>query len=150
MARGDLLNSIWRGEVIVREKGNETALALLLDSVLNVPTVGLIVTSGLASPMAYSDSDNFLPGCPLGDILSEELGFDIPLNSVILFEPLMTAEAKQVSPRELGQQLGSIVSSITRELPVYARSPTIDSVMTRAVISAPVLTQQEGIDAKAN
>ncbi len=112
MPKQDLLNYIWSGGVKCRSRGEETPLAVLLECILSVPTVSLVMTTGMKEPMAFSDSEELLPGCQLGDVLLEEVGIDIPVNSVILFEPHCEGAGEQVSASELGRQLGVILSSI--------------------------------------
>lgn len=112
MTKHELLQSIWSGQVACRVGGEESPLAVLLGSILSVPTVSLELTSGTTDAMAWPDSEELLPGCQLGDVLLEEMGIDIPVNSVILFEPPTAPDAERMSACELGQRLGAILSSI--------------------------------------
>ncbi|MCE8008955.1 hypothetical protein [Aestuariivita sp.] len=108
----DLLACIWSGAVEPREEDERSPLATLLDGILTVPTVSLVAHAGLSGPVAFADSVELLPGIQLGDVLAEELGFDVPVNSVILLEPAALADATEVSATELGRDLGRVLTSV--------------------------------------
>jgi hypothetical protein len=74
--------------------------------------VSLVVSSGLDRPAAFADSVELLPGLQLGDVLAEELGFDIPINCVILLEPEEAANAAAFSATDLGRDLGRVLTSV--------------------------------------
>ena len=112
MSHGHVLGLIWSGDVELRADENKSPLAMLLDSILSVPTVSLVVKSEMMAPKAYPDSEELVPDCQLGDILFEELGIEVPVNSVVLFEPWAMANADSMSTGELGRQLGKVLSSI--------------------------------------
>ncbi len=112
MVRNELLTRIWSGDVDVRSGANRSPLAILLDGILTVPTVSLVVSSGMDRPTAFADSVELLPGLQLGDVLAEELGFDIPINSVILLEPEQVTQADTFSATDLGRDLGRVLTSV--------------------------------------
>ena len=112
MVRNELLTRIWSGEVGVRSGVDRSPLAILLDGILTVPTVSLVVSSGIDRPMAFADSTELLPGLQLGDVLAEELGFDIPINSVILLEPEHAVKTDALSATDLGRDLGRVLTSV--------------------------------------
>lgn len=114
MVRNELLTRIWSGDVDVRSGANRSPLAILLDGILTVPTVSLVVSTGIDRPTAFADSVELMPGLQLGDVLAEELGFDIPINSVILLEPEQAAKADAFSATDLGRDLGLVLSSVAR------------------------------------
>lgn len=115
MANNDLLTSIWSGEVNVCGDDNLSPLAVLLSSVLTVPTVSLTSTAGISKPMAYSDGTELLPGLQLGDVLEEELGCEIPPNCVILLEPEERVREDAFSSDELGRDLGRVLTAVANE-----------------------------------
>ncbi len=112
MVRKDLLTSIWSGHIQVCVGEDRSPLAVLLDGVLSVPTVSLTLSDGLERPTAFADSTELLPGVQLGDVLAEELGFDIPVNSIILIEPAHLAGAATFSEADLGRDLGHVLTSV--------------------------------------
>lgn len=112
MVRNDLLTSIWSGDVCVRTGADRSPLAILLDGILTVPTVSLVVSCGIDRPTAFADSVELLPGLQLGDVLAEELGFDIPINCVILLEPEAATKADAFSATDLGRDLGRVLTSV--------------------------------------
>lgn len=112
MVEDQILKNIWSGTAYLRGAEERSPLAALLDSILSVPTISMVVASGVSKPLAYADSFELLPGCVLGDIISEEFGVDLPLNCIILVEPQDLADAQTTSTRELGQNLGLALSSI--------------------------------------
>lgn len=115
MDRNDLLTIIWSGKVKVRSSSDRSPLATLLDGILSVPTVSLIATTGIKRPTAFADSAELMPGLQLGDVLAEELGFDIPINCVILLEPETSAEAATLSATDLGRDLGRVLTSVAKD-----------------------------------
>lgn len=108
-----ILRSIWSGEAALGCKEEQSPLALLLDSILSVPIVCLTVPLGDQTPIALADSMELMPGCMLGDILSEELGVDVPINCIILVEPQIRSDAPPMSAKELGRNLGLALSSLS-------------------------------------
>lgn len=112
MVRNELLTRIWSGDINVRNGVDRSPLAILLDGILTVPTVSLVVSSGIDRPMAFADSAELLPGLQLGDVLAEELGFDIPINCVVLLEPEQATHADALSATDLGRDLGRVLTSV--------------------------------------
>lgn len=111
MVTRELLDRIWSGDICVCAHEEKSPLAALLGNLLNVPTVTLVVASGLSKPIAFADCVELAPGLLLGDVLSEELQVDVPVNSVILLEPAEYVAAHSFSTKELGQNLGKVLSS---------------------------------------
>lgn len=140
MVPQELLNCIWSGEIRVCEQEERSPLAALLNSLLNVPTVTLVAASGLTQPIAFADCVELAPGLLLGDVLSEELQVEVPVNSVILLEPAEYAAALSFSTKELGQNLGNVLSSfasvgvLDRQLPWPKPSNDRTSVELRGFV----------------
>lgn len=112
MVHNSLLTSIWSGKIEVRYGEDMSPLATLLSSILTVPTVSLVVESDIKRPVAFADSVELMPGLPLGDVLTEELGFDVPVNCVILIEPASVVDSTEFSAAELGRDLGRVLTSV--------------------------------------
>ena len=114
MVGDNLLTHIWDGDVEVCDTADRSPLAMLLDGVLSVPTVSLVMSNGIDRPMAFADSTELLPGLQLGDVLEEELGFEVPANCVILLEPAQVATSDAVSASDLGRDLGHVLTSVAQ------------------------------------
>lgn len=111
--QGDaLLEQIWGNAIEVRAPAEMSPLARLLGSLLTVPLVTLVAHAEGGRPFAMMESDELLPGAPLGDILAEELGLDVPQDAVVLIEPVGFADASSYSGRALGEELGRILGDI--------------------------------------
>lgn len=92
--------------------------------------MSFVVYSGLKDAKVYPQSEEVFPGCQLGEVLFEELGIDVPLDSMVLFEPAVTADVERTSTHELGRHLGRLFASgHVQSTSVWARSPasTIES-----------------------
>ncbi len=111
--QGDLvLEQIWSGAIEARSAENMSPLARLLGALLTVPMVTLVAHAEVARPFAMMETDELLPGTPLGDILAEELELDVPHDALVLIEPVGFADALSFSGRALGEELGRILNEI--------------------------------------
>ncbi|MDX2485534.1 MAG: hypothetical protein QNK42_17960 [Pseudodonghicola sp.] len=107
-----LLELIWGEAIEVRGPEELSPLARLLGALLTVPMVTLVAHADDNRPFAMMESDELLPDAPLGDILAEELGLDVPRDAVVLIEPIGFADAASFSGRALGEELGRILGDI--------------------------------------
>ncbi|WP_165978825.1 hypothetical protein [Antarcticimicrobium luteum] len=107
-----LLEQIWGDEIEVRAPDEMSPLARLLGALLTAPMVTLVTHTEGGQPYAMMEADELLPGAPLGDILTEELGLDVPHDAVVLIEPACFADADSYSGNVLGRELGRILSEI--------------------------------------
>lgn len=129
MTGEELISCIWSGDIELRDGDDRSPLATLLDGILTVPTVSVVVASGLRRPVAFADSFEVMPGVSLGDALELELEFEVPLNSVILLEPRTFAAADEVCITDMGRDLGRVLTSIAapalQQVEVEAPSVTL-------------------------
>ena len=107
-----VLEQIWSGVIEARSAENMSPLARLLGALLTVPMVTLVAHAKVARPFAMMETDELLPGAPLGDVLAEELGLDVPRDALVLIEPVGFADALSFSGRALGEELGRILNEI--------------------------------------
>lgn len=112
MKEDTLLEQIWGEALELRRPEDISPLARLLGALLTVPTITLVSHHGTVRPCAMMEGTELLPGASLGDILSEELGLDVPQDAVVLIEPVEFADAKEFSGTDLGQELGRILMDI--------------------------------------
>ena len=123
MRKDRLLEQIWEGAVEVRSPDGMSPLARLLGALLTVPLVTLVAEDGGDQPIAMMETDELLPGAPLGDVLAEELGLDVPRDAVVLIEPAAFADARSYSGRALGEELGRILADIAACADLPAAGP---------------------------
>jgi len=107
-----VLEQIWGGAIEARSAENMSPLARLLGALLTVPMVTLVAHAEVTRPFAMMESDELLPGAPLGDVLAEEMGLDVPRDALVLIEPVGFADAMSFSGRALGEELGRILNEI--------------------------------------
>ena len=107
-----VLEQIWSGAIEARASENMSPLARLLGALLTVPMVTLVAHAEVARPFAMMETDELLPGAPLGDVLAEEMGLDVPRDALVLIEPVGFADAMSFSGRALGEELGRILNEI--------------------------------------
>ena len=129
-----LLEQIWGNAIEVRAAGEMSPLARLLGALLTVPMVTLVAHAGGERPYAMMESDELLPGAPLGDILAEELGLDVPQEAVVLIEPVGFADAASYSGSALGAELGRILGDIASS----AAAPAGSGEEIRPIGTAPM------------
>jgi len=116
--QGDaLLEQIWSGAIEARTADNMSPLARLLGALLTVPMVTLVSRSEVARPFAMMETDELLPDAPLGDVLAEELGLEVPRDALVLIEPVGFADARSFSGRALGEELGRILNQVATSSP---------------------------------
>ena len=144
MTENDILVPIWSDAVEESRTETLSPLAQVLDTLLDCPTVCLISHLGLSQPCALLESDEVLPGTPLGDILEEELNINIPVGAVVLFEPAEFAQKGEYSGAELGRVLGTILIELVSKgqqtkLGLLKSSQDVDSMDEFALIKPRIL-----------
>lgn len=112
MTEHNLLELIWSEAIELRQPDQRSPLARLLTELVTVPAITLVAHGGADRPFAMMEGTELLPGASLGDILTEELGIDVPRDAVVLIEPSAFADAEVFSGSELGQQLGDVLTDI--------------------------------------
>lgn len=110
-----ILEQIWGGAIEARSAGDMSPLARLLGALLTVPMVTLVAHAEVTRPFAMMETDELLPGAPLGDVLAEELVLDVPRDALVLIEPVGFADALSFSGRALGEELGRILNEIATD-----------------------------------
>lgn len=112
----NLLSQIWDGSIELRNNDELSPLARALSSLLTVPTVSLTTQSLTTEPEAIVEWTELMPGASLGDILYEELGFNVPRGAIILVEPRETTGSVHYQEENLSSTLGSILVSLAGSL----------------------------------
>ncbi len=135
MKECELLELIWGGAVASRGTNSMSPLARVLGALLVVPTIALVSSGDHHHPVAMVEGNELLPGATLGDILSEELGIHVPSGAIILIEPVVMADATEVSGADLGRDLGKILMSMA-SMPIesvvrHLGAPAVGDVLGR-------------------
>lgn len=86
MKRNALLEQIWSGAVTLFDAGTPGEIARGVMALLPVRTISLKNAGCHPLPRILNESEELLPGLTLGDVLSEELGIDVPYGALVVFE----------------------------------------------------------------
>jgi len=111
MGNGKLLELIWQGAIRPAEGSDAARMARLLGALLPLKTICLTSSVGFDQSRVLTDEVELEPALPLGDVLSEELGLDVPYGTLVV----VCAKTPQGTPRseeELSHQLGSVVGEV--------------------------------------
>lgn len=104
MRNRTLLELVWQGAIRPADGVAARQLARLLKDLLPVDCICLTATSGLRRSRVLSDETELMPALPLGDVLAEEMGLDVPYGSLVVIE-----EAGQAS---VSRRLGAVVAEL--------------------------------------
>lgn len=114
MERHGLIAQIWGGDLTEDKDSMGSPLAGLLGSLMDVPVITLTSDATMQRPIAVMEETEVLPGASLGDVLSEELGIDVPYGVLVLIQPAGFAKSKDLSGQQLGEILGHIILEMTQ------------------------------------
>lgn len=79
-----LVESLWQGALRLGNGPVTARKARLLEALVPVPTICLQSGSDQFQPAVLSDGLEVLPELPLGDVIAEELGLDVPYGTLIV------------------------------------------------------------------
>ncbi|KKL26999.1 hypothetical protein LCGC14_2389580, partial [marine sediment metagenome] len=111
MTHDNLLESIWRNDVASATGAGARKAARLLRALIPVRHVCLASAQVSDRGRVFSEETEVIPSLPLGDVLAEELGLDVPYGALVI---LMDAEALKapVQDGDLSYDLGLIVGDV--------------------------------------
>ncbi|WP_375689948.1 hypothetical protein [Pseudooceanicola sp. LIPI14-2-Ac024] len=98
-----LLRLIWQGDVWVSHDKETRAFARAFQDIVQVRAVTLRIGGGEEAPVVMSEDTELMPALPLGDVLAEELGLDVPYGTLVLMMP-------DAAPGMASQSLGRAVA----------------------------------------
>lgn len=114
MVRKDLLQQIWGGDLTEAAQSETTPLTGILSSLTKLPVVTLTSAHEAAQPFAMMEDTDILEGVSLGDVLSEELGIDVPFGAIVLVQPQSFEHGFDGSAQKLGEILGAILLEMSQ------------------------------------
>lgn len=112
-----LLELIWQGTVKPSKGARATRLAGLLTELLPVNTVCLTAACDLAETRVLTDETELEPALPIGDVLAEEMGLDVPYGTLVVIENARgraTAWDMTALSRQLGEIVGETLLGVIR------------------------------------
>ena len=125
MERNGLIAQIWGGDLSEGGDLQGSPLAGLLGSLMDVPVIALASDAEMARPIAVMEETEILDDVSLGDVLSEEMGIEVPYGALILVMPKDFSQSQDLSGQKLGEILGHIILDMTQGQ--YSVTPVISS-----------------------
>lgn len=104
----NLLESIWRNDVSLSTGRSARRVRQMLKAFTPLRVIVLESIRPLAHAGFYSDNAEVMPGLPLGDVLAEELGIEVPYGSLIVVLDHAAMHGRGLS-RQLGTVLGDLL-----------------------------------------
>ncbi|MEI4472033.1 hypothetical protein [Frigidibacter sp. MR17.24] len=116
MQSAALLEEIWTGNLRPAGSDATAELAAMLDAFLPVRLLALDHHC-LARPLLLPDSAELLPDLPLGDVLVEEMGLEVPTGTLVL---VADVGGQSSTSRLAGEAMGDLLERLVgwAELPV--------------------------------
>ncbi|GGE50616.1 hypothetical protein GCM10011360_42070 [Primorskyibacter flagellatus] len=111
MGQDRLLEDIWMGRIRAARGGEAQALSRQLRALLPVHHVLLTTDAGDDRVTVRMDDAEMMPALPLGDVLTEELGLDVPYGALVILRD--GGSAGPVS-YDAGMILAEILLSVLR------------------------------------
>gem|GEM_PF-4270135 len=121
--RNGLIAQIWGGDLSEGESLQGSPLAGLLESLMDVQVITLASDAEMKRPIAVMEETEILDGASLGDVLSEEMGIEVPYGALILVMPKDFSRSQDMSGQKLGEILGHIILDMTQGQ--YSVSPDV-------------------------
>lgn len=86
MRYGDLLELIWQGGLRPAEGPGAARMTRLLRALLPVRTICLTAAAGIDRTRVLTEDSELMPALPLGDVLAEELGLEVPYGVLVVID----------------------------------------------------------------
>lgn len=86
MPEDGILEQIWGGAIRAHPRSAGSRVAQRLCTLLPIHAVSLVVEGSSRPPRLLREDHPLLPGLPIGDVLAEELGLEVPPGAVIVLE----------------------------------------------------------------
>jgi len=86
MRPSDLLESVWQGHLHLAEGAEAQRMTRLLRALLPGRLICLTARAGVERTCVMSDETELMPALPLGDVLAEELGLDVPYGTLVVVD----------------------------------------------------------------
>ena len=106
-----LLNSIWSGDTKPAAKDRASKLQALVGRLFPIRSIVLSVPEGPLSGRVFTDEVELLPSLPLGDLIAEEFGIDVPAGTIFICCS-EAALSPQCSEKTRSEILGRICADI--------------------------------------
>ncbi len=84
MRNGELLEMIWRGDIVSSDSDAARRMARVLGTLVPLPIICLSARTGVDRSLLLLEETELMPGLPLGDVLAEELGIDVPYGAMVV------------------------------------------------------------------
>ena len=99
-----------------------------------------------------NESEEISAGLTLGDILEEEFGVEVEVDTVVLIEPVQLADADVYTGRDLGSMLGTMLVNYAGFNPIGHVSEDLSRPAPHTVSDANALhmVERTGASEKAN
>ena len=111
MIQDSVLGLIWQGAIQPARGTSDARFARMLRALIPVHAVLLTATQGIDRVALLLDETEVLPSLPLGDVLVEELGLDVPYGAlIVLREPDLAGLAPDDG--ELSYDLGLVSGEV--------------------------------------
>ena len=147
-----LLEQIWTNGLEVRGHEVHSPLIGILAAILDRPILGLVASEGFEQPIMLNESEEISAGLTLGDILEEEFGVEVEVDTVVLIEPVQLADADVYTGRDLGSMLGTMLVNYAGFNPIGHVSEDLSRPAPHTVSDANALhmVERTGASEKAN
>lgn len=110
MRNGRLLELIWQGDIATLRGKKAQRMAGLLKALLPLRAVHLSAKAGIDRVCVMLDETELMPALPLGDVLVEELGVDVPYGTIVVITE-DDQQTVQATDEDMSYNLGIIVGS---------------------------------------
>lgn len=109
MRQERFLELIWQGDIDVAQGAGANRLHRGLSALLPLRIVTLAAAAGVDRRRIMPDSTEMMQDLPLGDVLAEELGINVPAGSLVVVSDAALM-SRQVMDDELSYDLGVLVA----------------------------------------
>lgn len=86
MRTEQVLRSVWQGDVRPGDSTSARGFARAFQDIIQVRTLPLRL-AGQSAPVVMAEDVELMPALPLGDVLAEELGLDVPYGTLVVLLP---------------------------------------------------------------
>lgn len=150
MRADSLLRAIWCGQVVARDDADSRRFLAAYAEFVSVPAILLYIDGAPHRPLVMSEDVDLEPSLPLGDVLAEELGLEVPYGALVVILP--ADRAGRCMSQDLGAAIGETLVIAANGCAMPAERQT-DALYTMAHSAARLATDRaaarKGVDAPA-
>lgn len=111
MSQHRVLEDIWAGRIRATRGSEAQALSRQLRALVPVHHILLAATAGIDRVTVMLDDAEMMPALPLGDVLAEELGVDVPYGALVVLRDVGSTNPVSY---DAGTILGEILLTLLR------------------------------------